>query len=240
MTTSIILTTFNRNALLARTLASIQRQQVPDIEVIVVDDGDLSHGNPSAKLVCETYGARHAPCRRPPSPYFRNPAYPNNVGIRAASGEVVILQNAECLHVDSDTIVELVAAVTSTNAVFARVIALNPDGSPFMEYCSPANPRPYFFCGAIRREHFVRLRGFDEDFVGAGYDDDDLADRLGASGIEFQFLDRPVVHHQWHAPAGAYADAPVMHDLYQQKLAAMLRGELGVVRNLGRDWGGRP
>jgi hypothetical protein len=31
-----------------------------------------------------------------------------------------------------------------------------------------------------------------------------------------------------------------MHALYQEKTGAMLRGELGTVRNVGRDWGGRP
>ena len=235
---SIVITTYNRNSQLFQTLASIRRQGF-DGEVIVVDNGDLSIGHPSAQLVCEAHGARRIALHRPPSTAFRNPAYPNNVGIRAASGEVVILQNAECRHVDPDTISKLVAAVTSTNAVFAHVVALNLDGSILMDYCSPANPRPYFFCGAIRREHLVRLRGFDEDYDGAGFEDDDLADRLGASGIEFVFSDI-LVHHQWHAPAGTYADAPVMHEIYQQKLAAMLRGELGVVRNLGRDWGGQP
>ena len=84
----------------------------------------------------------------------------------------------------------------------------------------------------------LRLRGFDEDYTGAGFDDDDLADRLGASGIDFVFSD-VLVHHQWHAPAGSYDDVEKMRALYQQKLAAMLRGELGLVRNVGRDWGGR-
>ena len=237
--TSIIITTFNRNAQLANTLASIRGQQVSDLEVIVVDDGDLSHGNPSAKMLCEAYGARHIPLRRPTSAQFRNPSYPNNVGIRAATGDVVILQNAECRHVDPKTIEKLTTLVTDNNAVFARVVALNPDGTHNTVYCGPENQRPYFFCGAIRREHLVRFRGFDEDYTGAGYDDDDLADRLGASSIEFVFSDVEV-HHQWHPPAGEYADVSAMRDLYQSKLAAMLAGKLGVERNIGRNWGGQP
>jgi hypothetical protein len=204
-----------------------------------VDDGDLSLGHPSARFRCDAFSARHIPCRRPASSSFRNPALPNNIGIHAASGEVVILQNAECRHEDPAAIEKLVSLVTPTAAVFAHVTALNPDGSPLMDYCSPANQRPYFFCGAIRREHLVRLRGFDEDYTGAGYDDDDLADRLGASGVEFIFSDISV-SHQWHPPAGTYADADQMRDLYQQKTAAMLRGELGLERNVGREWGGQP
>lgn len=238
MTTSIVISTFNRNTQLAATLASIRSQFFAG-EIIVVDDGDLSHGNPSAAFVCGMFGATHIPCRRPASSSFRNPSYPNNVGIRAATGDIVILQNAECKHADPQTIAKLTALVTPTNAVFARVVALNPDGSPQMVYCGPENPRPYFFCGAIQREHLVRLRGFDEDYDGVGYDDDDLADRLAGLGIEFVYTDI-LVFHQWHLPAGAYTDVSKMHNLYQEKTASMLRGELGVERNIGRNWGGRP
>jgi GT2 family glycosyltransferase len=240
MTTSVVITTFNRNAQLARTLASIRGQRFEG-EVIVVDDGDGAHGYPSAKLLCDTYGARWIPLRRPASLQFRNPAYPNNVGIRAATGDVLILQNAECKHIDPKTIEKLTVPVIADPSVvtFARVVAMQQDGSQGMLYCGQENPRPYFFCGAIRRENLLRLRGFDEDFTGAGYDDDDLADRLGASGIQFIFAD-VMVHHQWHKPAGSYDDVENMHALYRQKLAAMLRGELGLVRNIGRDWGGQP
>jgi glycosyl transferase family 2 len=239
MTTSIVLTTFNRNPQLHQTLASIRGQQFPgELEIIVVDDGDLRHGYPSAKLLCETFGAKWIPCRRPASQSFRNPALPNNMGIRAASGEVVILQNAECRHDAADNLTRLTALVTPTSAVFARVQSQQEDGSAGMLYCGEENPRPYFFCGAIRREWLVKLRGFDEDFSGAGYDDDDLADRLGASGVEFVYSDIPVTH-QWHPPAGDYSSASEMLALYQEKTAAMLRGELGLERNVGKTWGGQ-
>ena len=236
--TSIVITTYNRNPQLFQTLVSIRRQGF-DGEVIVVDNGDLSIGHPSAQLVCEAHGVRRIALHRPPSTVFRNPAYPMNVGIRAATGDIVILQNAECRHEDLRTIEKLTALVTPANAVFARVVAQQEDGSQGMLYCGEENPRPYFFCGAIFRKHLVDLRGFDEDYTGAGYDDDDLADRLGASGVQFVFSD-VLVHHQWHAPAGVYADVDQMRELYQSKFAAMLRGELGVVRNVGRNWGGRP
>ena len=167
MTTSIVITAFNRNPQLAQTLSSIRAQKF-DGEIIVVDDGDGAHGYPSAALLCSQFGARHIPCRRPASAAFRNPSYPNNVGIRAATGGIVILQNAECKHVDPTTIEKLTALVAPTNAVFARVLSLQQDGTPGLLYCGEENPRPYFFCGAIRREWLVNLRGFDEDFTGAG------------------------------------------------------------------------
>ena len=240
MTTSIVITTFNRNPQLARTLASIRGQRFEG-EIIVVDDGNLSHGHPSAQLVCDHFGAKRIALRRPASLQFRNPSYPNNVGIRAATGSILILQNAECEHIDPKTIEKLTVPVIADPSVvtFARVVAMQQDGSQGMLYCGYENPRPYFFCGAIRRQVLLDLRGFDEDFTGAGYDDDDLADRLGASGAKFQFTNAKV-SHQWHSPAGEYADVESMCALYQEKTAAMLRGELGLVRNVGRDWGGQP
>ncbi len=240
MTTSIVITTFNRNPQLARTLASIRGQRFEG-EVIVVDDGDLSHGHPSAQLVCDRFGAKRISLRRPASLQFRNPSYPNNVGIRAATGSILILQNAECEHIDPKTIEKLTVPVIADPSVvtFARVVAMQQDGSQGTLYCGQENPRPYFFCGAIRRQYLFDLRGFDEDFTGAGYDDDDLADRLGASGAKFEWTSA-LVRHQWHPPAGEYADVGSMRALYQEKTAAMLRGELGLVRNVGRDWGGQP
>lgn len=242
-----MISAFNRNVQLASTLDSIIRQ-IPSLpyslEVIVVDDGDASHGHPPARFLCEQFSGagvplRYIPCRRPASSQFRNPSFPNNVGIRAAQGDVIILQNAECRHDDPDVIQKLVSSVTPTRVVFAHVRALDQTGAFVQDYCSPSNPRPYFFCGAVQRDLLIRLRGFDEDFHGAGYDDDDLALRLHCEGAEFIYSDAKV-SHQWHEQAGDYSSADQMRELFERKCGEMARGELGTVRNEGRAWGGQP
>lgn len=236
--TSLVITTFNRSAQLAATLESIV-PQFPD-EIVIVDDGDDSETPLVVDRLMQSYGhTRYIRLGREQSVSFRNPSYPMNVGIRAATGDIVILQNAECRHQDPQTIQKLTAFVTPANAVFAHVVALDQSGSPLMDYCSPVQPRPYFFCGAIRRDILLRLRGFDEDFYGAGYDDDDLAARLAGEGVQFVYTD-VLVHHQWHSPAGIYSDAEQMRQLFEEKCAAMIRGELGTARNMGREWGGQP
>ena len=146
--TSVVLTTFNRPEQLAVTLDSLVRQ-CPE-EIVIVDDGDDSETPLVAEGLMQSYGhTRYLRLGRSASFNFRNPAIPNNIGIRAATGDVIILQNAECKHVDPQTIKKLTALVTPTNAVFARVFSLQQDGSPGMLYCGEENPRPYFFCGAI-------------------------------------------------------------------------------------------
>lgn len=169
---SIVITTFNRPAQLQNTLLSFSTQAFKDYEVIVVDDGDDSE----TPVLCKKYGVRYIKIFRPTSVRYRNPSVPNNVGIRLARGDVIILQNAECKHIDQATIEKLYVAVTDKNAVFARVMGLYPDGSQHWLYVGKENQRPFFFCGAMKRCIFERLRGFDEDYVEWGCDDDDLGD----------------------------------------------------------------
>lgn len=224
MSESIVMTSFNRPVLLDTTLQSIRHQR-QDIEIVVVNDGtdELTEG------VCQKYDAKHVKLNRPQSSSYRNQARPLNVGIRHATGDVIILQNAECKHIAENVIQDLVSRVTEYNVPFARVLALFPDGNVDMVYCGTENPRPFFFCGAIHRSWFEKLRGFDEDYQGYGYEDDDFADRLTREGVKFEYTDIEV-HHQWHPQAGAY-DMSVQAQLFTQK-----RNE-GTVRNLHREWG---
>ncbi len=234
---SIVITTFNRPNQLRNTLASIACQMYKDliIEVIVVDDG----ADGETQEICQAHGAIYIKLNRPQTGSYRNPALPNNIGIRHAKGDVIILQNAECQHIDPNTIKKLWDAVTDKNAVFARVMGLHQDGSPDWLYCGKEQPRPFFFCGAIKRTWLEKLHGFDEDYVSAGYDDDDMAARLRKEGLTFEFSDIQV-NHQWHPPAGAKAtDFGPSMILYNQKCAAMEAGTLGTTRNLNRKWGGK-
>jgi hypothetical protein len=226
---SIVITTFNRPELLEPTLQSFRAQAYKDYEVIVIDDGT----DTSTKGICEAYDAEYLKLRNTPG--YRNPAYPNNVGVRRAAGEIIILQNAECKHVDPNTIEKLANACTDHNAAFARVVGLKQDGTNDWLYCGEESRRPFFFCGAIKKHWFERLRGMDEDYPAGGFDDNDFSDRLHKEGVQFLFTD-VLVHHQYHDRPPLSADAASR--VYQDKTAAMKAGTLGTVRNLGKDWGG--
>jgi Glycosyl transferase family 2 len=228
---SIVLTTFNRPTQLNITLQSISKQNFPNLEIIVVDDG----ADEKTEGICRSYGAEYIKINRPLTDVVRTPALPNNIGIRHARGDVIILQNAECKHVDPSTIEKLVSSVTDTNVVFAKVYALNPEGQITDLYCGKSNPRPFFFCGAIKKFWLEKIRGFDEEYTDSGYDDDDLGARLQKEGVAFNFTDIEV-HHQWH-PSGGRIDIGRMQQMYISKCAAMGAGTLGTARNLGREWG---
>jgi glycosyltransferase involved in cell wall biosynthesis len=228
---SVVITTFNRPALLKETLLSIQKQEIEHLEIVVVDDGTDSE----TATVCKNYGATYVRVNRPQSTIYRNPARPINIGVRCAKGKIILLQNAECKHVDPGTIEKLTKSVTDDNAVFAHVMGTKPDGSIDGPYCGPENPRPFFFCGAINKSWFEKLRGIDEDYPGGGFDDDDFGDRLKVSGVNFVFTDVLVIH-QWHPHLGSLSTTLPLQ-MYKEKSAQMKDGKITPVRNLGRDWG---
>jgi glycosyltransferase involved in cell wall biosynthesis len=228
---SIVITTFNRPELLRKTLTSINRQGYRNLEIIVVDDGT----DGETEGICKEHGTVYIRLNRPQSDMYRNPARPINIGIRRAKGATIILQNAECKHEDLDTIKKLVNQVTDTNAVFARVMSTNPAGAPDILYCGVEHPRPFFFCGAMRRSRFEALRGMDEDYPGGGFDDDDFADRLLSVGVTFIFTDVRVTH-QYHPHFGTVSQL-LPGAMYKRKTAEMKSGEIGPVRNLNREWG---
>lgn len=235
---SIVMCAYKRSALLRKTLESIHAQSYKDFEVLCVEDGDDGGWT---RGVCEEFGARYFQRKGRPDCPYSNPSIPWNIGIRNATGNVLILQNPECLHVTPDTIERLVAPHRETDraVVFASVMALNYDGTPQQWYCHPIHSaRPFFFCGSMRREVAHALRGFDEDFQFYGFDDDDMAFRLQAYGCRFDF--RPeteiLVHHMAHEKAHCYG-LQTNETLFQSKLGRFVNKEIGVERNLDREWG---
>lgn len=247
MKVSVVMTAYNRANLLALTLKSIREQQFKDYEIIVVQDYDgeekNSLGNPAegaTEKVCGFFNVeKYIKRTRASKSSFSNPAIPNNIGLKAAEGDVVILQNAECRHVSNEVINALYHNVRATDgAVFAAVRSLDMPGRPSMWYTHPQERiKPYFFCGALYNNDVLKLRGFDEDYTEVGYDDDDFGDRLQFSQIPITYLSPEVayVEHMWHP--SYYTNMPTNLEMYQQKTTAMINGELSPVRNQGKDWG---
>lgn len=238
MKTSIVITSYNRAPLLRNTLESFRAQRFTDYEVIVVDDSDNSDDVLATSNVCKEFNVeKYIPLFRGKSLEFRNPALPINVGIKAAEGEVLIIQNAECKHVSDEVIFNLSCQVNYFTAVFASVCSLDPSGNFAEWYCHKTQKAyPYFFCGAVSAALMNLIGGFDEDYLYFGYDDNDMADRLRAELVEFKFDEGIHVHHQWHPPSFSHERKTNMA-LYAKKKAEMDQGIIGTARNVGREWG---
>jgi len=235
---SIVITTYNREPLLANTFESFRKQEFKDYEVIVVDDGSDA-ATPKTCAADQGFLLKYFRLNRDHNLGYNNPARPNNVGVRQAKGDIIILQNAEVRHSGREVIQNLSEACGDNNAVFAQVEVLSEYGMGTSWYCHRTfSPRPFFFCGALRRNWFEKLRGFDEDFQYYGYDDVDFADRLAISGVTFDFSNIEV-QHQWHPWSYDHNDKrnEIPAITYARKSMLMKMGKIGVERNLDIEWG---
>jgi GT2 family glycosyltransferase len=191
--------TYKRPQLLANTLVSIYSQELlaPVDEIVVVDDG---HPDDETRRICERWeGIRYIPRTDRPNVAWSNPAIPINIGLRASTGDVIILQNPECKHATL-TMACTLSRVPEQEAWFASVAALDSEGTFQQWYCHPKErPVPWFFCGAFRRSLLDRVGYFNESFTTYGGEDKEFAERMMKAGITFRWFGPEVLaFHQWH------------------------------------------
>lgn len=195
MKISIVMAYYNRSSQLINTLKSILLSEYySQVEVVIVDDASeedqrlestINDFNLNIKLI------RIDPIKKK----WMNPCVPFNIGFKKATGDLVIFQNPECLHVG-----DVIAAARklarsnlylnfscySADKVTSESLAdllqfdfnslcnlLNPmvNRAPVVEgenswYNHPVyRPSGFHFCSAIMREDLVDLGGFDERYA---------------------------------------------------------------------------
>jgi GT2 family glycosyltransferase len=234
---SIVMTAFNRAAQVERSLESIYAQKFSSLEVVLVED---SYDGGKTESVAKKFPVKYLRRDRPHGKWA-NPSIPNNMGIRAATGKVLILQNGETRHVTPNLIKNLSDPVLADRMVstFANVRDMLKDGTPngdgtdwrHWRLHHKLRPLPLFFCQCVDRQLVVDMRGFDELYTGCGFDDNDFSRRLEKQGIKWIFLDdNNLAEHQWHESeyCGGYE---------RNELRFVCTENHDVVRNIGREWG---
>lgn len=225
MKISIVLAYVNRKRLLYETLKSIAKTKHNNFEVIVVDDCSL----PEERIedFFKEFSFLKIIRLEPENKWYINTCIPYNIGIRAAKGDIVILQNAECLHVH-DVITYLSENVNDSNYISVSTYALNEEitnqlpslinkddflayfkllpqqatgGSPIIGWYNHSIYRPvyYHFCSAITKRNLNLLGGFDERYAfGTSYEDTEFIERIKRLGLKMIIADNISVIHQWH------------------------------------------
>jgi glycosyltransferase involved in cell wall biosynthesis len=250
-TVSILITAFQRPHLLRWGLYSLARQAMPaKFETIVLNDGIPDE----TETICREFkeqlnlsyiftGQRN----RGGDVKWRVPGYAVNIGAKLAQGEVLILSCAEMFHLN-DCIMHLTIPVLNNSKCLGIPVAKDDQDGSFLKeltatggnydlnkfyrnYPGLNNGLP--FLTSIHREEFISIGGYDEDFTGIGYDDNDLMLRLGKNGCFYYQTAAETIHlyHEriWFARENA-PETIYNRDLYYSR-------QHQIVRNQNREWG---
>ncbi len=196
MKLSIVLPVYNRIALLKNVLKSIN--MTGDIEIIIVDDGS------DERIDFDFIDYKLITLER--SKKWRGACIAYNVGFKTVTGDVIMINSSECIHVGDVT--GYVFENFKENDYFAfSTYMMNADediNKPrFNNFwgvrSSVGNFIPY--CGVISKQNMELLGGYDERFSkGIGFDDYDFTHRVNNLKLNMKCIDNPYVIHQWHEP----------------------------------------
>jgi glycosyltransferase involved in cell wall biosynthesis len=239
---SVVIGTHGRPELLRNGLKSIAAQKpVPGfdlLEVVVVNDGCVE----SVSEVCAEFPTL---VRELPKHYRReihgysNPALTYNMGIKAAKGELVIMQGGEILWPKDNLFAALLEPQRKGNYKMVTMSQCEKigeaDGSHTL--CAPDVVCIYYFFGAsFWKKYVVELGGFEESYETWGNEDEDLSRVMRQHGVETVYLGtKCVTHHQWHPHVSMAAQInPRDKARYAERFELIKKGHLS---NEGREWG---
>lgn len=221
--TSIILTAHSRPEMSEKCLRQLKLCIDQNMEVILLDDAyDASN---LLKELCEElkYTYVHTGATKTKD-QWRIPGFALNIGVRKSKGDYIVIGNSEIFveHAVRHQIDEAKRGV-----VCVTNVKIEHEDTNFHMHDRPYLP----FFMALPKKPFVGIGGYDEDFVGAWYDDDDIAYRLHKI-MDFCILRKYTVTHLWHK-----CDSPVEEEIQRINFNLMKDRAGQIQRNIGRDWG---
>lgn len=168
-----------------------------DIEIIVVDDGSPEPAivDPLTTLV-----------RLPLKDRALNPCVPFNVGVKVATGDVIVLTNPEIIH--REPILDLMmSALDDAHDRYVAAACWNETTKTW--YCHSQGPTSeqmgrapiptgagLHFCAMLTKDLYDEVGGFTEEYrTGQGYEDNDFLWKLHECFTQFIILDDCVTDH---------------------------------------------
>jgi len=94
---SIVSAYYDRKDLLLHTLTSMAYSEFKDFEYVIVDDGSAE--NHRVEDLVGSYPFIRVIRIEPSQKWHCNPCIPFNIGLKAAVGNIIIIQNPECIHI---------------------------------------------------------------------------------------------------------------------------------------------
>jgi len=215
---SVVVCAYNAADTLDDCLASLQRVDYPDYEVILVNDGSRDRTG----AIGEHY-AEEARLSGRGTGRIRVINIPNgglsaarNVGLAEAAGEIVAYTDAD-VRVEPDWLTYLVQPFMTSKVVGSGGPNVIPSDDPWVAQCvarSPGGPTHVLLddrvaehvpgCNmAFRRDALLAIGGFNPVYLRAG-DDVDVCWRLQAKGQQIGFAPSALVWHHHRPSVKAY------------------------------------
>ncbi len=212
LTLSVIIPVFNGGSNFHRCLSSLAEAVPPPEEIIVVADGDTD----GSSHLAESFATKVV---RIPTP--NGPARARNLGARSARGDLLFFMDAD-VTIPPDLIGRVAAHFREDPGLAALFGSY--DDEPFernflsqyknlfhhyVHQTSREEASTFWAgCGAIRREVFMSLGGFDEDYRQPSVEDIELGYRLKRAGYRVHLVKRLQVKHlkRWRAVSLLKAD----------------------------------
>jgi glycosyltransferase involved in cell wall biosynthesis len=209
-------------------LEGLARQTVSALEVIVVDDGSTD----DSAAVARRYGARviRQECR--------GAAAARNRGIEAARADIILFTDADC-RPEPDWAERMLAAfedgpvagckgayISHQNSLIARFVQLEHEARYARTRRFDSIDFVDTYSAGYRRSVLQEVGGFDERFVGASVEDQELSFRVAAGGSRLVFAPEARVEHRHVETLRAYwrkkfrigYEKPMVHRRHRGKL----------------------
>jgi glycosyltransferase involved in cell wall biosynthesis len=223
MRLSIAIAYYNRRELLLATLDSFLETLTNwnEFEVIIVDDASDDKHKLDASMF-DDYPFYVKVIRIPKKDkWWTSSTIAINMSIRHSTGDIVIIQNPETIHV-GDIISHAIENCTDTTLLSYHCYAANEEKTkrildldekevitlrraiePIDDSCwynhAIFRSKAYHFTNAVKRKHLLKMRGMDERFAeGVAYEDDEFIYRLRLMGLEIRFISHPFSIHMHH------------------------------------------
>ncbi|BAY86987.1 family 2 glycosyl transferase [Calothrix parasitica NIES-267] len=196
---SVIIPVHNGGDSFRKCLSSLTKSEIAPDEVIVVSDADTD----GSWLVAQEFGYRLIRMA-----VNGGPAKARNLGASVATGDIVYFIDADVV-ISPDAIGQVKKAFESDSELAALIGSYDdqPGASNFLSQYKNlfhhythqvANEEAFTFwgaCGAIRREIFLSVGGFDESYRRPSIEDIELGYRIRGAGYKIKLLKNLHVKH---------------------------------------------
>lgn len=219
---SIVTSYYNRKKLFYETLKSISKTKYSNFEVVVVDDGSDKHER--LEDLKNEFGFLKVIRIEKEDKWYKNPCIPFNIGIKSLTGDIIILQNPECYHVN-DILTYAYENSNDSNYLSISTYALDKKltakflkienkkeffqklpqqefvGETLLGWYNHSKYRPvyYHFCSIMTKNSMNLLGGFDERYAdGIAFDDNEILERINRLKLNTIICDNVSVVHLYH------------------------------------------